>query len=146
MLDLLRTAYGFEADRILGDPSWLGIVRFRITAKLPGDSTPEGRESMQQALPEDRFKLVVQKDTKPIAGYVLTAGKKPALNRAAGTGKSGCEQPASSALGSGLPVTYNCRNITMAAFAQGLNSLLGANLGTSPVRDETGLPGLGTSK
>ena len=96
MLDMLRTAYGFEADRIVGDPSWLGMDRFDIAAKLPGESTPDNQKLMLQTLLEDRFKLVVHKDTRPITGYVLTAGKKPTLRRAASTEKSGgCAQQAS---------------------------------------------------
>ena len=44
-------------------------------------------------------------------------------------------------LGPGGAIQYNCRNITMAAFAAGLRNMPGSGVGTSPVRDETGLTG-----
>jgi uncharacterized protein (TIGR03435 family) len=37
---------------------------------------------MLQALLEDRFKLQVHKETRPLPSYVLTAGKKPQLKEA----------------------------------------------------------------
>jgi len=45
------------------------------------------------------------------------------------------------AIGGGTMLTYNCRNETMAAFVQGLHTMLGSNIGTSPVLEETGLKG-----
>jgi uncharacterized protein (TIGR03435 family) len=164
MIDLVRTAYGVDADKILGGPSWLEMDRFDITAKLPGETSPDDQKLMLQTLLEDRFKLVARKETKSIAGYALTAGKKPALKEAAGTEEAGCKLQASSGPvpegamgyimmgnGSGAPIriaigpntmlTYNCRNETMAAFVQGLHTMLGSNIGTSPVLEETGLKG-----
>ena len=161
--ELIRIAYGFDADKILGGPSWLEMDRFDITAKLPGETSPDDQKLMLQTLLEDRFKLVVHKETKPIAGYALTAGKKPALKEAAASEPSGCNpqsfngpmpQGAGGVLmtsvngtavripfGPGMVLTYNCRNITMDAFAQGLHGMLGANMSTSPVLNETGLKG-----
>jgi uncharacterized protein (TIGR03435 family) len=100
---------------------------------------------------EDRFRLVVNQGTKPISGYVLTAGKRPALKRAAGSEKSGCApqvsatptpmdmtqnengpNPVRYTLGPGSTVTYHCRNVTMEGFAAGLQGMIGANL--SPAR------------
>jgi uncharacterized protein (TIGR03435 family) len=164
MLDLVRIAYGFDADKILGGPSWLEMDRFDITAKLPGETSPDDQKLMLQTLLEDRFKLVARKETKAIAGYALTAGKKPALKEAAGTEESGCKLQASSgpapegatvvlmmsngsgapiriALGANTMLAYNCRNETMAAFVEGLHTMLGSNIGTSPVLEETGLKG-----
>jgi uncharacterized protein (TIGR03435 family) len=167
MVDLIRIAYGFDADKILGGPTWLEMNRYDIAAKLPGETSPDDQKLMLQTLLEDRFKLVVRKETKPLPGYVLTAGKKPSLKEAAGTEESGCTPQASSGpapeggvrlmmgstnasgqtqtttivLGPGGVIRYNCRNITMAAFASGLRNMLGASVGTSPVADETGLTG-----
>src|SRR3954454_15768274 len=41
MVDLVRIAYGFDADKILGGPNWLEMDRFDVTAKVPEGSTPE---------------------------------------------------------------------------------------------------------
>ncbi|MGA2789131.1 MAG: TIGR03435 family protein [Verrucomicrobiota bacterium] len=162
MLDLVRIAYGFDADKILGGPSWLEMDRFDITAKLPGETSPDDQKLMLQTLLEDRFKLVTRKETKSIAGFALIAGKKPALKEAAGTEESGCKLQSSSgpapegggmfmtsingavvriAISGNTMLTYNCRNETMAAFAEGLHTMLGSNIGTSPVLEETGLKG-----
>ena len=55
MLDLIRLAWAFDADKILGGPNWLEQDRFDVIAKVPADSTPETQKLMLQALLEDRF-------------------------------------------------------------------------------------------
>ena len=35
MVDLIRTAYGFDTDKILGGPSWLELDRFDVIGKVP---------------------------------------------------------------------------------------------------------------
>src|SRR5262245_63895069 len=39
MVDLIRTAYSIDAEKVLGGPSWLELDRFTIVAKAP-ESTP----------------------------------------------------------------------------------------------------------
>src|SRR5437016_2948213 len=63
MVDLIRIAYGFDADKILGGPNWLEMDRFDVIGKVPADSTPETQKLMLQSALEDRFKLVLHKDT-----------------------------------------------------------------------------------
>jgi uncharacterized protein (TIGR03435 family) len=63
--------------------------RFDVLAKVPADSTPETQKLMLQSLLEDRFKLVVRKDTRALPTYALTAGKKPQLKEADGTEETG---------------------------------------------------------
>src|SRR5579862_6861887 len=46
MVDLIRLAYGFSADKILGGPSWLEMDRFDVVAKVPAGSTPETQKLM----------------------------------------------------------------------------------------------------
>jgi uncharacterized protein (TIGR03435 family) len=41
-----------------------------------------------------------------------------------------------------MMIQYTCRNMTMAAFAAGLRSMMGASVGPNPVLDETGLKGM----
>jgi uncharacterized protein (TIGR03435 family) len=163
LVDLIRIAYGFDPDKVLGGPNWLEVDRFDVLAKMPADSTPETQKLMLQSLLEDRFKLVVHKDTRPLPTYALTVGKKLRLKEADGKGEIGCKlQSASGAPGedsigimmlnsNGVPTTislgpggtlqYLCRNMTMAAFAEGLRGMLGASLGPNPVLDQTGLKG-----
>lgn len=163
MVDLIRIAYEFSPDKVLGGPSWLEMDRFDVIAKVPADSTPEIIKLMLRTLLEDRFKLVVRKETKPLSTYALTVGKKPQLKEAAGTEEPGCRPQSTSApgaegamriitgtpdgktttidLGPGMTIHYMCRNMTMAAFAAGLRGMMGANVGTNQVLDETGLKG-----
>jgi uncharacterized protein (TIGR03435 family) len=161
MVDLVRIAYGFAPDKVLGGPSWLEMDRFDVIAKLPADTPPETRNLMMQSLLADRFKLVVHKEIKPLPTYALTVGKKLQLKEAAGTEETGCRPetapgpPRESAtriitggpngvvsidLGPGATIHYMCRNMTMAAFATGLREM-GAEVGPNQVLDETGLKG-----
>jgi uncharacterized protein (TIGR03435 family) len=164
MVDLIRIAYDFEPDKVLGGPNWLEMDRFDIVAKVPAESAPETLKPMLQSLLADRFKLVVHKDTKPLSTYALTAGKKLQLKEAAGTEDAGCRPQTSSGgappegairlmtsnsngvtttidLGPGMTIQYMCRNMTMAAFASGLRSMMGSGVGPNQVLDQTGLKG-----
>jgi uncharacterized protein (TIGR03435 family) len=166
MLDLIRIAYGLDADRILEGPNWLELDRFDVVAKIPADAEPGAQKAMLQSLLEERFKLVVHKDTKPLATWALLAGKQPRLKEANGAspGESGCKLQAAAGppseggarlvtgnpdgtrtainLGPGGTIQYTCRNMTMAKFAEGLRGMMGAQLAPEPVADETGLKGL----
>jgi uncharacterized protein (TIGR03435 family) len=142
MLDLIKTAYGVDADTVFGGPSWLETDRFDVIAKAPANTPPEAVKLMLQALLADRFKLVVHKDTKPIQGFVLTAGKgKPKLREADGSGEPGCQDqllpPSPNFI---PPLVAACHNITMEAFAPTLRRMAGEYL-TGPVLDSTGLKG-----
>ncbi|HET9833690.1 MAG TPA: TIGR03435 family protein [Vicinamibacterales bacterium] len=163
MLDLVRTAYGVNPDRVLGGPNWLELDRFDVIAKMADGSDAEAQRAMLQSLLEDRFKLVARKETKPLPTWVLTAGKQPHLKEADGSGQSGCRIPdgpttpgegvirlfrmeqdgkqTAITLGPGGVVQYACRNMTMGAFAAELRGMLGAQVGPDPVIDETGLKG-----
>jgi uncharacterized protein (TIGR03435 family) len=162
MLDLIRLAWAFDADKILGGPNWLELDRFDVIAKVPGDSTPEAQRLMLQSLLKDRFKLALHPDTKPIPTWALSVGKKLQLKEADGSGDTGCKiQTGSSAAGEGGPritlntngaattinlgpdmtLQYFCRNMTMSAFAEGLRGMVGTQLNT-PVLDQTGLKGM----
>ena len=149
MVDLIRTAYAVDADKILGGPSWLEYDRFDVAALAPTSATPDTQRLMLQALLADRFALAVRRDTRPTAGHVLTAGKgKHKLKEVADSGAaSGCQnQNVAAARPSApgqfvLPMTgITCRNVTTATLAADLKRLTGGYV-TNAVLDETGLPG-----
>ena len=143
MVDLVRNAYDFTADKIVGGPSWLEMDRFDIVAKLPAGATPETEKLMLQALLAERFALALHKDTRPFPVHAVTVGGKPRLKEGDGTGETGCrQQPASGAPSGGGTVQYHCRNMTMGAFAEGLRRMAGAATDPIPVLDETGLKGV----
>jgi uncharacterized protein (TIGR03435 family) len=177
MVDLIRFAYGFDSDKVLGGPNWLEMDRYDVVGKVPQGSTPDDHKAMLRSLLADRFKLEAHEETKPLPTYALTAPKKHQMKEANGSEQTGCRPaqsgasapppvdgagggvmriavvsavaagtagggaPASFTLGPGMTITYNCRNMTMAAFASNLRTMFGANLGTNPVLDETGLDG-----
>lgn len=148
MLDLIRTAYGLDGDKILGGPAWLDYDRFDVIAKIPSPPPSlDTLKSMLQALLAARFKLTLHKDTRPVAGYVLSMGKgKPKLKEADGTGETGCKSqpqtlpPATPGV-LNLPMTaIACHNMTMEAFAAALRGISQGSLNNA-VADSTGLKG-----
>ncbi len=164
MVDLIHTAYGIDNDKVLGGPNWLEMNRYDIVAKVPEGSTADSRKEMLQALLADRFQLAIRKDTKPLSTYALVlAGKKHQLKEAPeAAGDAGCKPQTASGpmpeggsrlmisingapttlnLGPGMLITYECRNMTMAGFADNLHMMLGANVGNNPILDQTGLEG-----
>ena len=142
MLDLIRTAYGVDADKVYGGPSWLDYDRFDVIAKAPATTRPDAVKLMLQALLADRFKLVVKKDTRPVPGYVLKAGKgKPKLKPAEGSDSAGCRSLGLT-IGADVPYrTLECRNVTLEAFAPALRGVAGSSFGNLPVADATGIEG-----
>ena len=163
MLDLIRLGWSVQPDKIVGGPNWSGLDRFDILAKGPSGASSADMRLMLQNLLADRFSLKVHKDTKPMPAFALVVaeGKKLHLKEASGSGETGCKGQ-NSAAGEGgnrltmmgpegvittlsiLPgnlVQYNCRNMTMSAFAAGLQGFVGANVGPNPILEETGLKG-----
>src|ERR1700722_18759724 len=61
MLDLVRTAYGVEAERVLGGPNWLEQNTLDVIAKLPWGGTIETAEPLLKGLVEGGFQLAVPK-------------------------------------------------------------------------------------
>src|ERR1035438_9081059 len=41
MVDLIRTAFGVDADHVMGGPTWLEMDRFDVIARAPADATAE---------------------------------------------------------------------------------------------------------
>jgi uncharacterized protein (TIGR03435 family) len=138
MLDLIRTAYNVDAEKVYGGPSWLDYDRFEIAAAAKPGTRPETLRLMVQSLLADRFKLVVKMDTRPMPAYVLSVGKeKPKLKPAEGS-DSGCQ-----GLRPSIPrtTTLQCRGVTMEAFAAELRRRVDPTSRNVPVIDSTGLQG-----
>ncbi len=143
MLDLIKTAYGVDADTVFGGPSWLEWDRFDVVAKAPAGTPVATLRLMLQALLADRFKLALHKDTKPIQGFVLSMGRgKPKMKEADGSGDTGCQRqpPPPPSPGFIPPGVVSCHGLSMEEFAPQLRSLAGTYL-TGPVLDSTGLKG-----
>jgi uncharacterized protein (TIGR03435 family) len=153
MLDLIKTAFGIDAERVLGGPNWLEQDTFDVIAKLPEGSTVETAKPMLRPLLEDRFKLTVHNDNKPVPAYAIKTGKHPLLKQSDGSGDTGCKftfppPPPPPAPGGPPPppplFSYACTNMTMAAFAEALRTtifLASQYLNERVVVDETELKG-----
>ena len=72
MVDLIRTAYGVEAEKVVGGPSWLELDRYTVRAKAPAATTADNVRLMLRALLADRFKLAVHEDTRPLTAFAMT--------------------------------------------------------------------------
>jgi uncharacterized protein (TIGR03435 family) len=150
MVDLIRTAYTVDADKVLGGPSWLEYDRFDVVAAVPPNTPPDTQKLMLQALLADRFKLSVRRDTRPVAGHVLVAGKgRHKLKEVADAAAApGCQtQAVPPPRPSGVPGQFvvpmtglACRNATMERFAADLKRLTNGYI-TNAVVDQTGLKG-----
>lgn len=139
LVELIMTAYDVARRRVVGGPNWLGTDRFDVIAKAPADATPETQQLMLQALLADRFRLVVHRDTRPLPAFALTVRTGgPQMKPASGSGDSGCQQQRGPAAEG---VTYSCRNMTMAAFAETLPDMGGYYLWDTSVVDKSGLNG-----
>lgn len=140
MLDLVRTAYGVDADKVTGGPNWLETDRFEVIARHPADATPEMLKLMLQSLLAERFQLVVHKDLKLLPAYALMAAKKPLLQKTDGTGEPGCKTTRTPGVST---LHVSCHSETMADFAEAMRRIDGVwdSLKGNPVVDQTGLRG-----
>jgi len=142
MVDFIATAYSvMDNDLIVGGPSWLERNRFDIAAKAPQGTSQANLKLMLQSLLADRFKLVLHKDSRPMAGFVLTLGKdKHKLKEAAGPG-AGCQGSPPPQPPPPVPINRGtCRGVTMDEFAALLRNI-GNGYINSPVVNQTGLQG-----
>jgi uncharacterized protein (TIGR03435 family) len=142
MVDLIANAYGIDADRVWGGPSWLEWDRFDIVARAPaGSNNNEDLRLMLRQILADRFKLAVHNDSEPMAALALTASKRLALKRAEGSGDGECkEEQDPGPVDAEHPMVwgYTCRNLTMADFASRIPEMDSSRI---PVVDKTGLAG-----
>src|SRR5687768_4187434 len=124
MLDLIRTAYSIESDKVLGGPSWLEVDRFDVVARAPGSTTVDTARLMLRGLLADRFKLVVREDKREMNTWVLSevSSGSAKLLRTQGVGIAPSCQ--------GQPEPPNvkgvCRNMTIAGFIELLPRVAGA--------------------
>jgi len=142
MVDLIKTAYSVDDDKVQGGPSWLETDRFDVVAKAPPTTSTENIKLMLQALLADRFKLVVHADTKPLSVFVLSLGKgKPKLKEADSSAAPGCQGVPQTPQPGVVPYqVVACHGETMAVLADLLPRMANAYV-TSAVVDSTGLKG-----
>ncbi len=74
--DLIAGAWRLQSYQITGGPPWIGSARFDVEGKATGNATREQRLFMLRSLLTERFKLVLQRESKELAVYALEVGKK----------------------------------------------------------------------
>jgi uncharacterized protein (TIGR03435 family) len=72
----IRGAYGIPEAQIFGGPKWADEERYDIDAKAAGPSGDHELMAMLQQLLAERFKLIFHRETRPMPGYAIVAGKK----------------------------------------------------------------------
>jgi len=155
MVDLIALAYGVDNDKVLSGPNWLDFDRFDVLATAPASSKPADVTTMLQTLLAERFSLVLHMDKKELPTFALTAGKKPLLKEADGSGETGCKFEVQGLPNGGrggppadgppptLTLAFTCHNMTMAALVEYMHTMPLGNqfLGSNPLVDDTGLSG-----
>jgi uncharacterized protein (TIGR03435 family) len=120
MVDLVRTAYGVEPDKVVGGPPWLEMDRFTIIAKVPSSANRDTVKPMLQALLADRFGLVVRQEITPVrAQTIVRTDGELRLKPAPGGTATACPQNIQSTTGT-LTLTMACRGMPLAVFAEQL--------------------------
>ena len=88
LADLIVMAYRTRRIQMQGGPKWVDSERFDIAAEVDEADATKGEQSlladrfkvavpMIRALLEDRFKLVLHRETKEMFVYALEVGKTP---------------------------------------------------------------------
>jgi uncharacterized protein (TIGR03435 family) len=151
---LITLAWNLNSNEdIAAAPKWLDSTRFDIVAKVPAGfmsangATPPMQDlaPMLQALLIDRFKMKSHYEDQLVTAYTLVAAK-PKLKKADPSTRTGCKASTSPIAppSDGFPLlpsrTMTCQNMTMAQFADQLQSIAGPYV-HYPVMDATGLEG-----
>jgi uncharacterized protein (TIGR03435 family) len=142
MLDLVRTAYSVEPEKVVGGPNWLGSDRFDVIAKVPAGTTQENARLMLRDLLAKRFSLTVHNDSRPLPVFVLSAGTGKHKLKVSDGSPSNCQGIPQGAPQPGV-IPYQqvtCKNLTSEQIATNLRQMAGGYL-DKPVIDETKLSG-----
>ena len=141
MVDLVRTAYGVEPDKVVGGPHWLEMDRFDVIAKVPPSANRDTVKPMLRALLTDRFGLVAREQILPVrAQTIVRTDGELRLKPAPGGTATTCPQNIQSTTGA-LTLTMTCRGMPLAVFAEQLTRAPGITGLTGVVVDTTGLTG-----
>lgn len=130
---LVSRAYDLDKGLISGGPKWVNSDTYDIDAKFPdglAQPTSEQGRLMLQSLLADRFQLVIHREPGEVSGYALVVAKNGPKMERADPDLKGIK------IRSSKDGNLIAQNVTMEAFAKGLNHFVG-----SPVVDRTGLSG-----
>ena len=154
LLELIKLAYGVQANQISGGPDWMGTARFNVDVKLddaliaelkklPPEQHKMEHDLMFQNLLADQFKLALHRESRLLPGFALVIaqnGPKVQPAKPGDTYPNGIKGP------NGLPAGAHRFDFGEDGFiAQALPmSFIAERLSThlnQPVVDRTGLAG-----
>ena len=141
MLDMIRTAYNVQAERVSGGPSWLEWNRFDIAALAPEKTPPDRLREMLKTLLAERFKLVVREDVATTTALALKVKGTHKLKETSTSG--GCQAQQAPEPNGVLATSVSCVGFSMTQLAEQLRTANNPYLAPGQqVIDETGLTGL----
>ena len=112
MVDLIRTAYNVQPEKIGGGPSWLEWNRFDIAALAPEKTSPDRLREMLKTLLAERFTLVVREDSVNTTAMALKVKGTHKLKESS-TGGGGCRDQGAPGPNGVVEITATC-NMTIA--------------------------------
>lgn len=138
MVDLIRTAYDVEPEKVVGGPSWLEVDRFDVVARVPDGTTVKTARLMLRGLLADRFALSVRQEQRDMKAWVLSAphnGETKLVRAQSPDVAPSCEPEQ-------VPPNFKliCHNVPMDILAERL-SRLGRLYAIGSVTNATGLSG-----
>src|SRR5688500_6658821 len=133
---MIRAAYGFEINRVLGGPDWIDSERFDVQARAASAVSRDQLMSMARALLADRFKLIARVEARPQPIWALVpsaagVGRGARLRVAAPACTDGCGRISAG------PGRMSGRSVSLDQFA----TMLAPRVGRV-VLERTGLTGL----
>jgi uncharacterized protein (TIGR03435 family) len=134
--DLVTFAYDFNDDMVVGGEKWIDSDRFDLIAKAAPTATIEDMRPMLRKLLEERFKLKIHTEDRPVDVFALTDPRHTTrLKQTATVSRASCQRkPADGQL------NLVCVSTTTADLAVQLRQVAGGYL-NRPVVDLTGLKG-----
>jgi uncharacterized protein (TIGR03435 family) len=140
MVDLIRTAYNVQPERITGGPSWVEWNRFDIAALAPENTPPERLREMLKTLLMERFKLVVREDMATTTALALKVKGTHKMREAPTSG--GCQAQQAPEPNGVVATSVTCAGLSMTQLAEQLRTANNPYLAPGQqVVDETGLSG-----
>jgi uncharacterized protein (TIGR03435 family) len=124
----IRGAYNVPEAQVFGGPKWVDDERYNIDAKAAGPAGEHELMAMLQQLLADRFKLVLHRETRPLPGYALVAGKKGLTAKPS--------EPGSRSSSNSTRRSIECTACSMGSLAVKVSEVLHL-----PVADLTGIDG-----
>ena len=114
MVDLKRTAYNVQPERISGGPSWLEWNRFDIAVLTPEKTSPDRLREMLKTLLAERFKLVAREESVTTTAMALKVKGAHRLKESSTAG-GGCQSQSAPGPNGVAEITATC-STTMAQF------------------------------